>query len=345
MAHTGLGSYLREARERAGMTLDELARRTRIRRQNLESLERGDWEALPSELYVRGFVKLVCREFGLSPETALRLYEESRHEAGSPEETVWAEERTVPEPGWLVRVLERPERVLGVAKRAGKWAAWGVGGAVVLLLVLWVSRQFEGEAEPERMGRRIAAEQAPPAGAERREQVLVQDDDAELAEPASPQQEDTEIVQQTLARTVDTEPPARESPAAVETPARTEPATEQADIRSKPAGVREADAEPSPVVQEERVIEGSRPAAGERLTLRIEAVREVRISLLLDGVGHPRRRTLAKGEVRTWKADSLFLLSTEDAGALRLTVAGEDLGPAGADGERLERVAIRASRP
>jgi cytoskeletal protein RodZ len=332
MAHTGLGSYLREVRERAGMTLDELARRTRIRRQNLESLERGDWEALPSELYVRGFVKLVCREFGLSPETALRLYEESRREAGSPEETVWAEERTVPEPGWLVRVLEQPERVLGAAKRAGTWAAWGVGGAVVLLLALWVSRQFEGEAEPERTGRRIAAEQALSAGAERPEQAPAQD-------------EDTELVQQTLARAEDAEPPERESPAAVETPARTQSATEQAEIRSELSGVRKADAEPSPAMQEERVIEGSRPAAGERLTLRIETVREVRISLLLDGVGHPRRRTLARGEVRTWKADSLFLLSTEDAGALRLTVAGEDLGPAGADGERLERVAIRASRP
>jgi cytoskeleton protein RodZ len=357
MAHTGLGPYLKEARERAGMTLDELARRTRIRRQNLESLEKGDWEALPSDLYVRGFVKLVCREFGLSPEKALRLYEESRRETGSAEETVWAEERTVPEPGWLERVLQEPERVLEVARRTGKWAAWGAGGVVVVLLALWVGRRFEHHGEPQGVGRELAAELASPGGAEPSERGFAED--AEPTEQESAAGAESPV----QARAEGAETPEQESVPAEEPTERGETRAEQVQApperalspSAEPApstgerleGIDAAEtaAEPPPAARERRVIEGPRLAAGERLTLRIEAVREVQISLLLDGVGLPRRRTLAAGEATSWRADSLFLLSTADAGALRLTLAGEDLGPAGADGERLERLAIRASRP
>ena len=71
------------------------------------------------------------------------------------------------------------------------------------------------------------------------------------------------------------------------------------------------------------------------------AVRAVEVQVLLDGIGYPRIATMKSGERKTWKADSLFTLSASDGGAIRLRLAGEDLGSAGVDFERLERLVIR----
>ncbi|HHH81557.1 MAG TPA: helix-turn-helix domain-containing protein, partial [Chloroflexi bacterium] len=51
-----LGRRLRERRETLGLTLEEVERTTRIRVPRLEALERGDFEAMPSEVQARGFL-------------------------------------------------------------------------------------------------------------------------------------------------------------------------------------------------------------------------------------------------------------------------------------------------
>jgi hypothetical protein len=87
-----------------------------------------------------------------------------------------------------------------------------------------------------------------------------------------------------------------------------------------------------------------RPTA-DRLVLRVEALRPVEVGVLLDGIGVPRTRSLAAGETKSWKADSLFLISASDAGAIRLTLEGVELPAPGPDGVPIERVAVRpASR-
>src|SRR5262245_31307407 len=103
-----LGEFLKKGREKAGVTLDELSQRTRIRIENLESLEKEDLDNLPSDAYVRGFVRQVCREIGLSPNDGLVRYEMLRAQSGPPDEIVWAEERIDETPGRLERALEDP---------------------------------------------------------------------------------------------------------------------------------------------------------------------------------------------------------------------------------------------
>jgi cytoskeleton protein RodZ len=59
------GERLRQAREAAGMTLEEIATSTRIPTRHLESLEAGDFARLPAPTYTIGFAKNFAAAVGL----------------------------------------------------------------------------------------------------------------------------------------------------------------------------------------------------------------------------------------------------------------------------------------
>jgi transcriptional regulator with XRE-family HTH domain len=71
-----LGSTLRDARERLGLTLEEVERGTRIRTHHLEAMERGDWDSLPSPVQARGFLHNYADFIGLDPSAILLRYAE-----------------------------------------------------------------------------------------------------------------------------------------------------------------------------------------------------------------------------------------------------------------------------
>lgn len=66
--------YLVSARERSGKTLDEIATKTRIPRRSLERLETGDFESLPGDVFVRGFLRSYARCVGLDEAEAIKRY-------------------------------------------------------------------------------------------------------------------------------------------------------------------------------------------------------------------------------------------------------------------------------
>lgn len=71
-----VGQYLSSQRRLRGISLDELAARTRIPRRNLERLESGAFDAQPDG-FVRGFVRTVAVELGLdAQEAVMRLMSE-----------------------------------------------------------------------------------------------------------------------------------------------------------------------------------------------------------------------------------------------------------------------------
>ena len=65
---------LRHARERLGLSLRDVADRTRIRTAILEAIENDDVDRLPPPIFTRGFVKAYAREVGLDPQAAAALY-------------------------------------------------------------------------------------------------------------------------------------------------------------------------------------------------------------------------------------------------------------------------------
>ena len=66
------GSRLRASRERKGISLREIASRTKISIGVLEALERNDISRLPGGIFTRAFVRAYASEVGIEPEVAIQ---------------------------------------------------------------------------------------------------------------------------------------------------------------------------------------------------------------------------------------------------------------------------------
>ncbi|GBE00214.1 helix-turn-helix domain protein [bacterium BMS3Abin07] len=73
-----VGDVLREKREQKGISLEDIASKTNIRISYLHDLENGNYETIPSEIYVKGYLKLVAESLGLDVSDILALYSEER---------------------------------------------------------------------------------------------------------------------------------------------------------------------------------------------------------------------------------------------------------------------------
>jgi cytoskeletal protein RodZ len=73
-ATPGVGAYLREARESAGLSLRAIAASTKISVPTLEALEREEIARLPGGIFLRAFVRAYAQEVGLDPEEAVRRF-------------------------------------------------------------------------------------------------------------------------------------------------------------------------------------------------------------------------------------------------------------------------------
>jgi len=69
-----LGAYLRDLRARRGLSLDELARLTRVASRYLEALEADAFSALPAPVFTRGYIRAYCQALHEPVEEALALY-------------------------------------------------------------------------------------------------------------------------------------------------------------------------------------------------------------------------------------------------------------------------------
>jgi cytoskeletal protein RodZ len=68
------GRSLREARERRGVTLRQLANITKISVSALEALERNDISRLPGGIFSRAFIRSYASEVGLDPEAIVEEF-------------------------------------------------------------------------------------------------------------------------------------------------------------------------------------------------------------------------------------------------------------------------------
>lgn len=69
-----VGAELRDARQRRGLSLDDVARSTKIRTTLLLAIEANRRHRLPETIYVRGFVRAFAREVGLDPDDTARRF-------------------------------------------------------------------------------------------------------------------------------------------------------------------------------------------------------------------------------------------------------------------------------
>jgi hypothetical protein len=121
-----IGEVLQRGRERVGHDLEDVEELTKIRGRYLAALEAGDWEALPSDAYAKGYLRTYAELLGLDADA---LVDEYRRQVEGPRA---AASQPVGE-----RVLERRRRP-GDAQRGSRWwpVALGVLAVVGAILVV-----------------------------------------------------------------------------------------------------------------------------------------------------------------------------------------------------------------
>jgi cytoskeleton protein RodZ len=73
----GLGDFLRREREKRGLSHEQIAELTRLRRHMVAALEEEAWDRLPQPVFVKGFIKSYAKALGLDQKEVLDLYEQA----------------------------------------------------------------------------------------------------------------------------------------------------------------------------------------------------------------------------------------------------------------------------
>ncbi|HEX4336648.1 MAG TPA: helix-turn-helix transcriptional regulator [Polyangiaceae bacterium] len=76
-----VGQFLRRRREERQMSVEEIARSTRVPMDSVTRIEADQFDELPGEVFVRGFLKSYARAVGVPPEDVLARYTASRRVA------------------------------------------------------------------------------------------------------------------------------------------------------------------------------------------------------------------------------------------------------------------------
>ena len=72
-----IGEFFKQVRETKGLTIDEVASKTRIRTDFVKALEEGNFAKLPDQVFARGFVRSYARSLGLDEDDAIHRFTQS----------------------------------------------------------------------------------------------------------------------------------------------------------------------------------------------------------------------------------------------------------------------------
>ena len=78
-----IGQILKNAREKKGLTIEELEASTHIVAKFIKALENEDFDVLPGEIYVKGFIKNLSDKLSLDAEMVLERYNLQKNGANS----------------------------------------------------------------------------------------------------------------------------------------------------------------------------------------------------------------------------------------------------------------------
>jgi cytoskeletal protein RodZ len=129
----GVGSALRRAREIRGITIDEAARDTKLRAEQLHALEGEAFDDLGDPVYARAMLRTYAQYLGLKPERVLSVYAKHAEDVEPPSP-----------PGKLGRV----ERGLAASRIRDNQKFLLVAAAVVLIALIAVGLVSRGGAPP-----------------------------------------------------------------------------------------------------------------------------------------------------------------------------------------------------
>lgn len=130
------GALLRQAREQAGLSIDEMAERLNLLRSFLSALENDDYRRLPGATFARGYLRNYARALKLDERRLLALFD-ARQPAPAASAAL------------VVAATSRRPRYRPIALDShGPRRHWGAVAALLVVLGLWGWQQM-GEKAPE----------------------------------------------------------------------------------------------------------------------------------------------------------------------------------------------------
>lgn len=311
-----VGEFFRQVRETKGLTLDDVASKTRIHPEFLKALEEGNFAKLPEQVFARGFVRSYARSLGLDEEDAVHRFEES---AGAFYGKQIELER--------LRVQQVEDERRKKANRKVVVAAVGVG---MLALVLLLARE-----QSTVVSKRPMVEPEQFRGAATRPPVRTAPSPAAREEPQSPvaRQATEQAAQprQEGASALSDQPPAVQP---LSPPQPVDPAPAPVE-RQEPVPIASAPSEPLAGLAP--VGASSRPAP---LLLDLEALQLTWVVVQVDGAS-PHEALLRPGERVRWKASDQFTLTLGNAGGVRVELNGKPQGPFGPSGRVARDIVLK----
>ena len=295
-----LGEYLRQARERRGVTLEDVARVTRIRRQHLEALEADRLDELPAPPFVRGFLSAYAKQVGLSPDDVLTRFEALKTEASSAEAA-----GASPTPAAAARdALQSPVR-----PRPDASPVASSGSRSVLVLVALV-----GVGALAVVGSILVRPSVPPV----RPIAAPLPVRTPAAEPA------------TVPAAIPSPPAHEEAIVPQDSPVRAVTLSPAEAVGAPAVPARGASAAP----QGSPAVAAAAAVAPRRSTLSVSATEEAWVQVIIDG-GAPVEASLRPGDRVSWQGAS-FDIVVGNAGGVLLELDGVRQPPLGESGRRVE---------
>jgi len=133
-----IGNSLREARVRQGLDYPEVELATKIRVKYIRALEQEDFDVLPGDTYIRGFLRTYADYLGLDGQVYVEEYASrfapDRREEGPQER------------------IRRRRRDRGVERRAVVLALLGIAALTALVIVAWKYGGASGSGTPPTVG-------------------------------------------------------------------------------------------------------------------------------------------------------------------------------------------------
>ncbi len=305
-----VGEFFRQVRETKGLTVDEVASKTRIRTDFVKALEDGNFAKLPDQVFARGFVRSYARSLGLDEEDAIHRFIQS---AGSFYEKQDERERL------KVRQVEEDRK-----RQANRKAVTIAIGIAVLTLIFLLSREQSsvfrrGAPEPATATKRTTQPMKETAGSTGHEPERT----AEIPKP---------IETPAIAPKAPADTPQRQeaAPPAVAVP-RPEP-----EIVSTVSTVSPGHDGPLGGIS----LNAIENQGDGQLVLDLEATELSWVVVQIDN-GSPQESLLRPGERAHWKGQDQFILTLGNAGGVKAELNGKPQKPFGPSGKVARDIVLK----
>ena len=306
-----IGEFFRQVRETKGLTIDEVASKTRIRTDFVKALEDGNFAKLPDQVFARGFVRSYARSLGLDEDDAIHRFAQS---AGAYYDKQGERERL------KVRQAEEERK-----RQANRKAVAIAIGIAILALIFLLSREQSSllvrRSSPD-LPASVPKRTAPPIP---ESQDAPPSQQAEAVPPApKTKPSESPVVSAKVGEGNNVEPVTSPASTAAAVPELAAPIPSSLGSDGPLGGIS---------------LEGSGATEGQ-LALDLEATELSWVVVQIDG-GSPQEALLRPGEKARWKGQDQFILTLGNAGGVKAELNGKPQKPFGPSGKVARDIIIK----